>query len=400
MSLLRADHAFLNTPTVVTAVFVLLFVACPGKIAAHPPPQTQGEVVWQLDTHDGLPAPVQRAAFDPQRGTALLATLGGLYEVVDSTIRPIAERPAPEAKMTLAPGGGLYVWRTPSDGPEALWAADVFDIDGNLLGSLRPAEDPGGFGALLLGNMGRLIVTVLAIDDWRGTHGRFLYTFWSREGEILNRVERPSQESAVVAADGTSLLLLGEDSASAYASDGEPLWQIDGAYRNGAVAGDGTIALLNPRDSQEIGHVHVVTDGRRTEVLEMPTPVHLLRLAPDGSVGVISGIGRYFFLESATGEVVEGERLPFDGELFLSDLELVDDSTLAAGVLLREGEPPRHSWPRGGLAIVSRGGEIHYRGEYPIREAYARIPAVDVTFEVPTVIGFTLDTAVRIDFGR
>ena len=218
MSLLRADHAFLNTPTVVTAVFVLLLVACPGKIAAHPPPQTQGEVVWQLDTHDGLPAPVQRAAFDPQRGTALLATLGGLYEVVDSTIRPIAERPAPEAKMTLAPGGGLYVWRTPSDGPEALWAADVFDIDGNLLGSLRPAEDPGGFGALLLGNMGRLIVTVLAIDDWRGTHGRFLYTFWSREGEILNRVERPSQESAVVAADGTSLLLLGEDSASAYAS--------------------------------------------------------------------------------------------------------------------------------------------------------------------------------------
>ena len=115
---------------------------------------------------------------------------------------------------------------------------------------------------------------------------------------------------------------------------------------------------------------------------------------------MISGIGRYFFLESATGEVVEGERLPFDGELFLSDLELVDDSTLAAGVLLREGEPPRHSWPRGGLAIVSRGGEIHYRGEYPIREAYARIPAVDVTFEVPTVIGFTLDTAVRIDFGR
>lgn len=133
-------------------------------------------------------------------------------------------------------------------------------------------------------------------------------------------------------------------------------------------------------------------------------PVHHLVLAPDsdrdGAGGVGGDRGRYFFLDPAGAQFKEGKRLPFDAELFLSELKFVDHDTLAVGVLQGEGDPPRNRWSRSGLAIVTRSGKVLLRQEYPISRPISSRPAVDVTFDVPTVIGYTLYTTVRIDLGQ
>lgn len=396
-------RSFLRSASALALATVLLTVlaALTGCAYIQARPAREKKLSWQLSTRRDLPAPVQQAVIDPRLRTVHLATLGSLYEVRDAKAVALIKRPAPEARIMLAPGGGVYAWLIPNRKPEALYSAQLKDMGGNVLANLTIEEPPYGFSILCLGFRGRLIVTATPLDDWQGIRGRYLYTFWNVEGKVLRKLVRSTRGIGILSGDGTAFLLLDEKEATAYSPDGTLLWRLDGKYRKGAIADAGKLALLNPAPREEIDCVHLFTGSAKPTVLRVPTPVHHLRVAPDGSVGVVGGDrGRYFFLDPGAGKLEEGKRLPFAAELFLTDLELVNRETLALGVLLRQGDRPRHTWPRGGLVVVSRRGEILFRREYPIREPLSSRPAVDVTFGVPTAIGFTLDTIVSIDLGQ
>jgi len=384
----------------IVSILAALLLAVTSPALSQDQSPVDGKVAYELRTHKELPAPVQRAAIDPELHTVRLATRGNLYKMEKKAAQPVTKGPAPNAQLVLAPGGLVYAWLVPAGGPAQLWDIHLRSISDDFLAKLKPEEAPHGFGAIYLGFRGKLIVTVTPIDDWQGIHGRFRYTFWNLKGRALNVLIRPTCETGIMATDGKSFLLLGREEAAAYSPSGKQLWRLKGRYRNGAIAGDGYLALLNPSSRKQLNQVVVFSGSGKPAVLDMPTPVHHLVLAPDGSAVVGGDRGRYFFLDPAKARFKEGKRLPFDAELFLSELGFVDHDTLAIGVLQREGDPPRHSWPRGGLAIVKRSGEILFRKEYPISRPISSRPAVNMTFDVPIVIGFTLDMTVRIDLGR
>ncbi|MDH5618771.1 MAG: hypothetical protein OEZ11_09020 [Gammaproteobacteria bacterium] len=363
-------------------------------------PATGDKNVWKLRVPGDIPAPVQRAAIDRDPGTVHLATLTELYHVQNKDIQRVSARPGPNGQIALASGGAVYAQLTAADGPAPLWHVQLFSVAGESLATLRPETPPLGFGGIYLGYRGKLIVTVTAIDDWRGIRGRYRFTFWNLDGQILKTVIRPTREFGVIAADGSSFLLLGEKEATAYSPDGNLLWRLDGQFRKGAIARNGELALLNPSPLERIHNVVIFTGSQRPIEVEMPTPVHELVLAPDGAAVVGGDRGRFFFLDTQKGDVKEGARLPFDAELFLTDLKFVDHDTIAIGVLQREGKPPSYSWPRGSLIVVTRDGDVLFKQDFPIRKQISSRPAVEATFGLPFVVAFTLDEAVHIELGR
>lgn len=385
---------------------VPLLVACEEQ--KSPPdnnkdarPLTSGKLVQEISSQRELGAPTQAAAFDPKSHAIYLATLSSLYEVSDGKIKPIDKAPAPNSQIMLAPGGGIYAWLIPDQKSNGLYIIHLMDIRGKQLSELRLKEEPYGFGALVLGFKGKTIVTITALDDHEGAHGRFQYTFWNRDGRLLEKVILPESAIPIVGADGLSLLLLGPQEATAYSPEGKQLWRLNGQFRKAAIARSGQLALLNPAPRDSIDQVHVFTGSQRPSVVKMPTPVRYLRVTPDGSAAVVCGAGgRYFHFDPASSRFEEGTRLPFKAELFISDIEMVDRDTLAIGVLQQEGKPPGHTWPSGGLVVINRKGDVLFRTEYPVRKPLAYRPGVDVTFGNPTIIGYTLDTTSIVRLGR
>ena len=69
-------------------------------------------------------------------------------------------------------------------------------------------------------------------------------------------------------------------------------------------------------------------------------------------------------------------------------------------MLERHGDPPQHSWPRGGVVVVNRKGDVLFQSQHPIREPFSSRPAIDAAFGIPTLIGFTLDTAFLVELGH
>ena len=361
----------------------------------------QGKVIWELITGDNLLSPVQRAAFAPKNETVYLATFGNLYAVKDGLARSVMQPPEPDARFGLAPGGKLSAWLIPVEGEEPYWDVYIRDLSSKAQIQLKPREAPKGFGGLYLGYQGNLIVTFTPLDDWRGITGRYRYTFWSRDGQPIVKVIRPTPALAVVASDGSSLMLLGEKEATAYSAKGEKLWNIEGNFRKGAIAQGGDIALLNPSAIKEINLVLIVLGPEKMQKQEMPTPVHQLHLTPDGKGAIVGGDrGRYFYLVPENGQFKEGKRLPFDREIFITEIEFVDHDTLAFGVLQREGDPPKHTWPLGGIAVINRDGKILFRKEFEIKDSYASRPAVDAAFGEAKIIGFTMDRTVLVELGH
>lgn len=403
MSSTRNRLTLVRTLCVCATVPVL--TGCATTPAKRPPlvpgPYQTVKVVWELTTGRDYRGPVQSAAFDIERRTAYLATTGNLYEIRDKEARVIAERPAPGAQMLLAPGGGIYAWLTPEDGVQAPFIIHLMDISGKKLAELRLKDPPHGFGGLYLGHQGKLIVTVTPLDDWQGIHGRFQYTFWDEDGRILSKLIRPTREIGIVGAQGQSFLLLGEKEAVAYSERGRELWRLEGRYRKAALTMDGSLALLNPAPGEKIDRVYIRRGSDRPTVVKVPTPVHHLRIALDGTVAVVGGSdGRYFYLNPVDGRLEEGVPLPFDEPLFMSDIELIDRETLAVALLQRRGDPPQHTWARGGIVVINRDGKVVFRRGFPIREPFASRPAIDVTFNNRTFIGFTLDTTTLVNLER
>lgn len=383
------------------SAFMLILTLSPLLAAKAKTLDSQKGPTWRFATPKDIPAPVQRAAIDPVSGATYLATLFDLFEVKNGQVMSIAERPHQSARLLLAPDGGVYAWLIPNENQGPLVTVRLVDISGEHLSELRLDKAPYGFGGLHLGSRGRLVVTVSALDDWQGSKGRFLYGFWSRDGKLLKTLERPQKETTIIAADGTSVLLLGMKEALAFSPKGELLWRLEGQFRKAAIAAGGKVALLNPADRKAINSVYVFRGSGKPSVVKMPTPVHKLRLTPDGSTAVVTGSGgRYFFLDPAKGRIDKETRPPFDASLFISDIEFIDHETIAVGVLERHGDPPRHSWPRGGLAVIDRKGKVKFRSHHAIREPFSSRPAVDAAFGTSKFIGFTLDEALQIEIGR
>ena len=382
-------------------IFILLFLFVALWTGAAKAQTDERKLIWEVFTGENLLSPVQRAAIDPEDGTVLLATFGNLYAAKDGLFRPVLQPPTSDARFGLAPGGKLSAWLIPVEGEEPYWDVYIRDLSSSLQIQLKPQEVPKGFGGLYLGYQGNIIVTFTPLDDWRGIKGRYRFTFWSRDGQPLAKVIRPTRELCILASDGSSLMLLGEKEASAYSSKGEKLWCVEGNFRKGALARDGKIALLNPSTVKELNQVLIVHGPDKVQKQEIPTPVHHLQLTHDGFAAVVGGDrGRYFYLDPKGGRFKEGNRLPFDREIFITDIEFIDNETLAIGVLQREGDPPKHTWQMGGVAVINREGKILFRKEFNIEEPYASRPALDVAFGKAAFIGFTMDRTFLVELGH
>ena len=369
-----------------------------NHLSASPGPEFR--VVWELSSNKNYQGQIQRGAVDAQQRITYIATRAALYEVKDDKkIRIIAQYPKEEkeAKLALAPGGGVYAWVIPHPSWRGLFLVRLFNISGNKIAelSLKNKNPPHGFGALYLGFQGKLIVTATPLDDWEGIRGRFQFTFWNQLGRIVNSVVLGGRHMAVLDPAGEAILLLGDKEAIAFSHDGKELWRHPGKFRKAAIAKSGNLALLNPSSSQAIKQVHIFMSSHEPTKVELPTPVHGLTLAADGSSAVVIGDqGRYFYLDPSAGKYQEGKRLPFDGTFYIFNSKFVDSQTLALGVQHRTSKA---TWEKATIIIIDQNGNPLFQKEFPLREATSFIPGIDVTFGSRFIIGFTEDTTILME---
>jgi hypothetical protein len=387
---------------IVAILLVVLTTSCAGPSPTQKPEEpVPDKVVWELFTDQDYVGPVQRGVVDAAGEVVYLATMATLYRVEGEKVEVIGKRPEEEAHLLLAPGGELYAWLIPEPNWQGLFSVHLMDLSGEQLAELWLEEFPYGFSALHLGFQGNLIVTVSPLDDWQGIEGRFQYTFWNREGKMLNMVILPSRQLGVLDPAGTTILLLGEEEATAFSASGEKLWQLSGQFRKAAMAENGALALLNPASREAIDQVFVYKGTGKPTVVQVPTPVHGLTVVPDGSLAVVVGDqGRYFYLDPATIKLEEGPSLPLEGTFYIFDAESVDAETLALGVLHRVGEPPEDTWADGTIIVIDREGKVAFQKGFPIREPIASVPAIDVAFGDQFFVGYTQDTTILVDLGE
>lgn len=357
--------------------------------------------VWEIPTYPRLHSIVRRGAVDKKDNSVYLATPAALFRIHNSQVQALSEPPVKGAQLILAPGGAIYAWLIPVPKSQGLFSVRLMSLSNDLLAELLPEEQPPlGFATTFIGFQGKLLVTVSPLDDHEGLGGRFRYTFWDRHGKVRKSIVLNAFHSGVVDAKGTVILLLGPEEAAAYSADGTRIWHLPGRFRQAAVSTDGRFALLNPAERKAIDRV-VIFDGKKSVEVTVPTPVHHLRIAPDTSFALVVGDrGRYFHLNPASGQLIEGTPLPFEGFYTISDAELLDQNTIALGVLHRSGKPPGHSWPQGSVVVLDREGNIKFMKKWKIREPIAFLPALDVTYHDRYLIGFTEDDALLLDLQR
>jgi hypothetical protein len=363
-------------------------------------PEPEGRVVWELSRDRDYQGQIQRGAVDAQGRITYLATRATLYEVQnDKRIRIIAQYPKEEmeAKLAIAPGGGVYAWLIPQPSWKGLFLVKLFNLSGKQMAelSLKNKNPPYGFGAFYLGFQGKLIVTATPLDDWEGIRGRFQFTFWNHLGRILNSLVLGGRHMAILDPSGEAILLLGDKEAIAFSPEGKELWRYPGKFRKASIAKSGSIALLNPSSPEEIKQVQIFMSSQEPVKIQLPTPVHGLTLAADGSSAVVIGDqGRYFYLDLPAGKWREGKRLPFDGTFYIFNSKFVNSKTLALGVQHRTSKA---TWEKATIIIIDQNGDPLFQKEFPLREATSFIPGIDVTLGSRFIVGFAEDTAILIE---
>ena len=358
---------------------VILLLAEGLAAAALAEPQVVAELQADLD-YQGA---VHSIAFD-ESGDAWMATGQTLYKVQGGRAQVIDVAPGRYDQITLAPGGGIYARLVAGGVPAGLFTVELVKIPREPIAELRLPDSPYGFGAIYLGGAGDLIVTVTPLDDSEGLGGRFRYVFWSREGRMLSETTLDGRRTAVVDVAGHALLLLGEKDALALSNEGQQLWKLDGAFRKGALAAKGTIALLNPANA--IDEVHVVRKGNATPI-KMRSPVYDLALAANGSVGAVAiNEGELSFVSPGTCERSSCKLRPvsalfLDGRTFLiSAIRFVDQATLAVGMIQRVGEASPFSWPSAAALVVNTSGGVMFRTSIKLEQPATWAPFIDVSY--------------------
>jgi len=392
-----------------------------NNLSASPDPK--GRVVWELLRAQDYEGPIQRGTVDAEGRIAYLATRGKLYQIQTQdgrpVVRPIAEKPKKgpdqdimkKAFLALAPGGGVYAWMIPHPFGRGLFFVRLFDLSGNQIGELNLKDFPYGFGSLYLGFQGKIIVTTSPLEDWQGIRGRFQFTFWGKDGTILNkeRVILDGRHMATLDPAGESILFLGDNRAKAYNAFGVKLWEHQGSFRKGAIAQKGYLALLNPSSPEKIKQLVIVKKklleppevSPTTKPVIFPSAVHGLTLTPDGSsAAVIGDEGYYSYLDTSAGELKEVKKplVPEkESSFYIFNSKFVNANSLALGIQRRVGKPPKDTWKDCKIIIVDREGNTLFEKEYPLREAISSIPGIDVTFDNHFVVGFTQDTVVLVE---
>ncbi|MBI3187077.1 MAG: hypothetical protein HYZ31_04275 [Gammaproteobacteria bacterium] len=324
-----------------------------------------------------------------------------LYNIREGKPLLVAKTPQDDAYLQLAPGGKVYAWLVPNPAWQGLSSIQLMSMPYKKVSELHLDEFPYGFGALILGYEGNIIVGVSPLDDWQGLTGRFQFTFYNREGKLLKKLILPKPYTWVLDPLGNALLLLGTDDAIAFDATGERLWQINGRFRKAAIADAGKLALLNPVTHDDIDKVLIYTGLDKPVSLQLPTPVHQLSLTPDGKLGVIVGDkARYFLMDTHNKKLDEGAKLDLPGVSFISDIQILNKNTFAIGLLHRSGEPPLHTWTTGSIVTVDRDGRVIFKKSFMIRKPLAAFPSITTRYDTKMFIGRTVDEAVFVDLTK
>jgi hypothetical protein len=385
-------------------LFLAFFVTLNGIPAAgynvFANPALQSQIIWQLHGGKDFLGPVQKVAVDSDGKVAYLATRVNLYEIRNGSVRIFAEGPKKEARLALAPGGSVYGWLLPDPRRHGFYVT-LFNISGSKIGDLKLEDFPYTFSILYLGLTGKLIVTASPLDDQEGIRGRFQFNFWNQKAEMLRKLVLNGRQIGIVDSRGETILLMGKEEAVAYSASGRELWRLPGGFSKGNIAGGGRVALLNPSSLERLNQVFIYRAGEKPAVINIPTPVHDFALIPDGSLAVVVGNeGRYFFLDTSTGNVREGNQLPLQGDFYITNLKFVDKNTLAMGVLHRKGEPPKVTWPTGTILVIDLEGKVAFQKELSIQQASSLDPTIEAVFGNRFIVGHTKETLLLIELGR
>lgn len=355
---------------------------------------------WELRSGRDYVGVAIGAAIDSSSGVVYLATSKAIYEVRGGVPRiAIAGRPATRAAPVLAPGGGLAARLHAGRAVPGLFSVELMEISGNVVGTLAPPQADLGFTEIHIGWRGSTLVTSSFLRPGDELDEGRRYTFWSRKGVRLAEMDSPSRQRIVLAAGGGGALFLGPAEAAAYTPSGARAWAVEGRFRKAALAGDAAAAVLNPASRSDVRKIHVRLPDMEPKVVELPTPVHDLRMRPDGSEALVVGAeGRYFLLDPRTGTPAEGPPL-LDGPTFrISDAELLGSDRLAFGVLIREraGEGP---WTRGEVIVTDLRGDALFRRAMALREATSVIPGIEAASGGGALVAFTDEYVVFIALG-
>jgi hypothetical protein len=382
----------------VALLVALLVWSC----ATSPPPPPKVTLVNEFELGADYQGAVQRVAFDAS-GDAWMVTTRTLYRAVGGTLEAIDTVAVRSDKLTIAPAGSRYIKLTQGEAPASLFTGELVETPKKPIAKLRLNEFPHGFVSIFLGGDGRLIVTISPLQDPEGLRGDFLYVFWSRDGNELARVVLDKRLAPVVDVTGEAMLLMGESDAIAFRNDGQRLWKVDGRFRAGALAGKGTIALLNPADQHGISEVRVYNNGRLTSV-GAPAPVSALALTADGAVGALGlTTGDVYLVSPPSCNTTTCKPLKelagLDESLTyaVTSLRFIDSKVLAIGRIQGEGSEPD---------VVYRGAEVVattidsnqplFRRVIPLEQPATWSPTLDATFGLRAFAAYTPRKALLV----
>ena len=354
--------------------FVLLgWFAAATPVHSTPVEADEKFLNLELGPYQGM---ANRVAFDDS-GDAWIATKHTLYQIRDGKLS-VAESRVDET-LQLAPGNGVHAWlRARKYGR---FDFGVVATPTMKIGALFQHER-SGFDGLYLGRKAQAIVTTSPLDNREGGHGPVEYVFWSLEGNAVGRTTLAQRSIGILDPNGTTLLLLGDTDARSFSAKGVNQWRYAGRYRKGAVSENGAIALLNPRDS--IWKVHLIGQGKKMTVIELPSPVHHLALAADGSVGAIAvDKGGVFLVDTTSGKLTE-VTLPLVGVHFVTDIRFLDSTTITLGLILAADEGPdkfgRFSFQKASVMAISIGGDLEFRQDFTLDQPDVFAPLIDVAY--------------------
>jgi hypothetical protein len=343
---------------------------------------------------------VQRVIID-RGGVPWISTTRSLYKaaphggIID--VEPVG---GTDERIVMMPGGDLYA-RVSADKKSGRFVVQLRNLNtpGQVIGSLDSPGLPVGFTTLHVGYRGRMIVTATPLQNAEGLRGKFQFAYWSRAGDLLSEIKLDGPHTAVVDESGDAILLMGQADAISFDNSGTELWRLRGAFRKGALAGRGSVALLNPADA--IDTIRVVRPGAVTTVT-LPGPVHELALTPDGSMAAIAtDAGKVSFITTgscgpSSCPVVEMPAL-HTGTYYVSAVRFLDRATLAVGVIEASGDPSDMRYDEGDVFVVATDGQVKLR--HPVRLAADAgwSPLLNVKFGEAVFTAHTSDTVVVIN---
>jgi hypothetical protein len=349
---------------------------------------------------------VKRVGFDPT-GNSWVATTQTLYRVSGGSLQAEDTAGARSRRLALGPTGEVYVWLSQGSAPAALFDGEVWETPKRLIGRLQLPAFPHGFASLFMGGNGRLIVTISPLNDPEGRRGDFLYVFWSRDGRELSRVTLDKRLAPIVDVTGEAMLVMGESDAIAFRNDGQQLWKVDGRFRNGALAGKGEIALLNPADAHAIREVRVYNQGKLTS-LTLSAPVSELALTGDGSLGALGvGDGEVLLITPPSCNIRKcrtPQQIPgLDRSTIyrVTALRFMDANTLAIGRIQRVDSGDKVTYPAAEVVATSIGSaKPLFRRLIPLKQPATWSPSLDATFGVLAFAAYTPDRALIVTLAK